>query len=169
MNSTSTQFVPARWMGIYEPIHHMSMWEDFKGKTCLDESPPSILDVDTKPDNQSDDTSNGTVGPSNKYDQEASKPDNSGTVDRFTAFRLRFVIITNRKLPVLRRLAQNREAARKSRLRKKAIAAFEMEYEHWVEELNRQISILGNALRSNNGAMLMRIVLGQICGANKIW
>ncbi|KAL6558884.1 guanine nucleotide-binding protein, alpha-1 subunit tga1 [Orobanche minor] len=188
MNSTSTQFVPARRMGIYEyePIHQMSMWEDFKGKTCLDESPPSILDVDTKLDNQSEDASNGTVGPSTKYDQEANKPDK-----------------------VLRRLAQNREAARKSRLRKKAyvqqlensnlrliqleqelqhvrqqglyaggildtsqlsyagninpaIAAFEMEYEHWVEELNRQISVLGNALRCDNGDMELCLLID--CG-----
>ncbi|KAL6523722.1 hypothetical protein OROGR_017325 [Orobanche gracilis] len=197
MNYTSTQFVPARRMGIYEPIHQMSMWEDFKGKTCLDESPPSILDVDTKLDNQSEDTSNGTVGPSNKYDQEASKPDK-----------------------VLRRLAQNREAARKSRLRKKAyvqqlensnlrliqleqelqhvrqqglnaggildtsqlsyagyinpdfgvlkeapekfqktIAAFEMEYEHWVEERNRQISVLRNALQCDNGDMELCLLI----------
>ncbi|KAK6118398.1 hypothetical protein DH2020_047815 [Rehmannia glutinosa] len=186
MNSASTQFVPARRMGLYEPIHQMDMWGDFKGKNCLDESPPLILEVDTKLDNQSEDTSHGTVGPSNKYDQEASKPDK-----------------------VLRRLAQNREAARKSRLRKKvqqayvqqlensklrliqleqelhrvrqqgayaggaldtsqlgyagtinpAIATFEMEYGHWVEEQNRQISDLRNALQSNIGDMELRLLV----------
>ncbi|CAA0831854.1 Transcription factor TGA1 [Striga hermonthica] len=181
MNSTSTQFVPARRMGIYEPIHQMGMWSDFKGKTYLDESSVQlILDIDAKHDNQSEDTSHGTVGPFNKYDQEASKPDK-----------------------VLRRLAQNREAARKSRLRKKAyvqqlensklrlfqleqelqqakkqglyiggtldatelgcvgttnpaIATFEVEYGQWVEELNRQISGLGKALQSNVGDLELR-------------
>ncbi|GER47589.1 bZIP transcription factor family protein [Striga asiatica] len=183
MNSASTQFVPARRMGIYEPIHQMGMWGDFKGKACLDESSPLIFDVDAKLDNQSEDTSHGTVGPSNKYDQEASKPEK-----------------------VLRRLAQNREAARKSRLRKKAyvqqlensklrliqleqelqqarqqglyiggtldttqlgcvgttnpaIATFEAEYGQWVEELNRQISCLGNALQSNVGDMELRLLV----------
>lgn len=53
MNSTSTQFVPSRRMGIYEPIHQMAMWGDFKGNNvCLDASPPLILEVDQKLDNQ---------------------------------------------------------------------------------------------------------------------
>ncbi|GER42951.1 bZIP transcription factor family protein [Striga asiatica] len=181
MNSTSTQFLPARRIGLFEPIHQMGMWGDFKGKTYLDESSVQlIIDIDAKLDNQSEDTSHGTVGPFNKYDQEASKPDK-----------------------VLRRLAQNREAARKSRLRKKAyvqqlensklrlaqleqelqqakkqglyiggtldatelgcvgttnpaIATFETEYGQWVEELNRQISGLGKALQSNVGDLELR-------------
>ncbi|KAL0381590.1 UNVERIFIED_CONTAM: Transcription factor TGA1 [Sesamum angustifolium] len=179
MNSASTQFVPSRRMGIHEPIHQMAMWGDFKG---LDTSPPMILEVEAKLDNQSEDTSLGTDGPSNKYDQEASKP-----ADK-----------------VLRRLAQNREAARKSRLRKKAyvqqleksklrlmqieeeldrarrqglhvggaldnsqlgysgttnpgIATFEMEYGRWVEEQNRQISDLKNALQSDIGDVELRL------------
>ncbi|KAH6808196.1 bZIP transcription factor family protein [Perilla frutescens var. frutescens] len=182
MNSTSTQFVPSRRMGIYEPIHQMAMWGDFKGNSCMDASPSIILEVDPKLDNQSEDTSHGTVGPSNIYEQEASKP----------------------KDKVLRRLAQNREAARKSRLRKKAyvqqlessklrllqleqelgrarqqglyagsaldatplgyagsinpgIATFEMEYGHWVEEQDRQISDLRNALHSEIGDGELRI------------
>ncbi|XP_011097616.1 TGACG-sequence-specific DNA-binding protein TGA-1A isoform X3 [Sesamum indicum] len=179
MNSASTQFVPSRRMGIHEPIHQMAMWGDFKG---LDTSPPMILEVEAKLDNQSEDTSHGIDGPSNKYDQEASKP-----ADK-----------------VLRRLAQNREAARKSRLRKKAyvqqlenskvrliqleqeldrarrqglhvggaldnsqlgysgttnpgIATFEMEYGRWVEEQNRQISDLKNALHSDIGDVELRL------------
>lgn len=182
MNSTSTQFVPSRRMGIYEPIHQMTMWGDFKGNSCLDASSPIILEVDPKLDNQSEDTSHGTVGPSNKYDQEDSKPTDK----------------------VMRRLAQNREAARKSRLRKKAyvqqlessklrllqleqelgrarqqglysgsaldasplgyagsinpgIATFEMEYGHWVEEHDRQISDLRNALYTEIGELELRI------------
>lgn len=184
MNSTSTHFVPSRRMGIYEPIHQMTMWGDFKENNCEDASPPIILEIEGKLDNQSEETSNGTVGPSSKYDQEASRrPDK-----------------------VLRRLAQNREAARKSRLRKKAyvqqlessklkliqveqelgrvrqqglcadggldtsqlgysetinpgITAFEMEYGHWVEEQNIQISDLRNALQSNVRDMDMSILV----------
>lgn len=158
------------------------MWGDFKGNSCLDASSPIILEVDPKLDNQSEDTSHGTVGPSNKYDQEDSKPTDK----------------------VMRRLAQNREAARKSRLRKKAyvqqlessklrllqleqelgrarkqglyagsaldasplgyagsinpgIATFEMEYGHWVEEHDRQISDLRNALHTEIGELELRI------------
>ncbi|CAA0839180.1 Transcription factor TGA1 [Striga hermonthica] len=167
MNSTtSSQFVPSRRMGLYEPVHEMVIWGDFNHKNLLDPSPFSMLEVDTNLDNQSEDTSHGTVGPSNRYDQETSKPDDK----------------------IRRRLAQNREAARKSRLRKKAyvqqlekskmrliqveqelqrarqqvkkivfvpfwtywsdIAAFEREYAQWIEEQNRQISQLKNALQS---------------------
>ncbi|KAI3725661.1 hypothetical protein L1987_65452 [Smallanthus sonchifolius] len=131
--------------------------------------------MDTKLDNQmSEGTSYTTQVPSNHCDQEASKP-----ADK-----------------VLRRLAQNREAARKSRLRKKAyvqqleasrlkllhleqeleqtraqcalmnggvnasqlgfsgaansgIAAFEIEYEQWVELQNKKTNNLKTALNSD--------------------
>ncbi|KAK6940108.1 Transcription factor TGA like domain, partial [Dillenia turbinata] len=97
MSSPSTQFVTSRRMGVYEPLHQIGMWEDpFKGLTSQHGiAATTIVEVDglDKPDY----TSNESVGPS-KNDQEASIP--------------------NEK--VQRRLAQNREAARKSRLRKKA-------------------------------------------------
>ncbi|KAL2521514.1 Transcription factor TGA1 [Forsythia ovata] len=176
MNSTSTQFVPSRRMGLCEPMPQVGMWNDYKENNCMHTSQPVILEVDSRFDNQSEDTSHGTVGPSNKYDQEENKP-----VDK-----------------VMRRLAQNREAARKCRLRKKAyvqqlensklrlmqleqelerarhqgsyigggldtgqlgysgttnpgIATFEMEYGHWVEEQNKKIADLRNALYSDIG------------------
>lgn len=164
-------------MGLYDPMHQMDMWGDFKGNSCYGLSPSMILDVDGKQDNESENTSHKTIETSNKYDEESSKP-----VDK-----------------VLRRLAQNREAARKSRLRKKAyvqqlensklkliqieqeiersrqqgvcigsgladsnllrssgttnpgIATFEMEYAQWVEEQNRQISELRNAVNRGIG------------------
>ncbi|XP_042454706.1 transcription factor TGA4-like isoform X6 [Zingiber officinale] len=110
-------------------------------------------------------------------------------------------------LEILRRLAQNREAARKSRLRKKAyvqqlessrlklaqleqevdkarhlgvytlggnlqgstlgvpgsvnieIAAFEMEYGHWVEEQNRQTCELRAALQANVSDLELHILV----------
>lgn len=48
MNPTSTHFVPSRRMGIYEPIHQVGMWGDFKGNDCLDASPPMILEVENQ-------------------------------------------------------------------------------------------------------------------------
>ncbi|KAF5737874.1 BZIP transcription factor family protein isoform 1 [Tripterygium wilfordii] len=98
MNSPSTQFVTSRGMGIYEPIHQIGMWgENFKSNGNPNIPTSMIVAADTKLDCQSEDTSHGSLGPPYKYDQ-ANKPR-----DR-----------------VQRRLAQNREAARKSRLRKKA-------------------------------------------------
>lgn len=86
-------------MGICEPIHQMSMWGDFKGSDLLPSSPPIMLEFDTKLGNQLEDTFHQIAGTSNKYtEQEASKLDDKAR----------------------RRLAQNREAARKSRMRKKA-------------------------------------------------
>ncbi|GMH01092.1 hypothetical protein Nepgr_002931 [Nepenthes gracilis] len=85
-----------------------------------------------------------------------------------------------------RRLAQNREAAKKSRLRKKAyqtkqqglyvgnalptnlafagnvnpgIATFEMEYGHWLEEQHRQNCELRNALQATVSDIELRILV----------
>ncbi|EPS65159.1 hypothetical protein M569_09619, partial [Genlisea aurea] len=93
----NTQFVPSRRMGLCDPIHQIVMWDDFKGSDYLDSSPAMMLDFEAKPEQQQVFSKNNTSGASHRYDQEATKPDK-----------------------VLRRLAQNREAARKSRLRKKA-------------------------------------------------
>lgn len=184
MHSTTTQYVASRRMGLYEPMHPIGMWGDFKGNGCPNASASTILQVETNLDNQSEDTSHGTLGTPSKYDQEASKP-----VDK-----------------VLRRLAQNREAARKSRLRKKAYvqqlensrlrlvqleqeldrarqqglyaaggldisqltcsgalnsgsAAFEVEYGRWVEEQNRQVNELRNALHSHMSEEELRLLV----------
>ncbi|CAI9109304.1 OLC1v1009108C2 [Oldenlandia corymbosa var. corymbosa] len=173
MNSATTHFVASRRMGLYEPIHPVSMWGDFRSNGCPTASASTILQVETNLDNQSEDTSQGTFGTPHKYDQEASKP-----ADK-----------------VLRRLAQNREAARKSRLRKKAYVqqlessklrlmqleqeldrarqqglyasggldvsqltcsgtlnsgytTFVADYGHWVEMQNKQVNELRNALQS---------------------
>ncbi|XP_049390212.1 TGACG-sequence-specific DNA-binding protein TGA-1A isoform X2 [Solanum stenotomum] len=180
-SSTYTQFVASRRMGICEPIHQMGMWDDFNAscpstsatmilevEKCLDDQIPII---DKRLDIETEDTSLGTVGTSNRYETETSKP-----IEK-----------------VLRRLAQNREAARKSRLRKKAYvqqlensklkliqleqeldrarkqglyvgagldasqlsysgtassgtAVFDTEYGQWVEEQNKQTNDLRNAL-----------------------
>ncbi|KAL1290102.1 hypothetical protein HN51_058492 [Arachis hypogaea] len=99
MNSPSTQFVSSRRMGVYDPIQQINMWGDsLKSNVNLSASIPLIDEADIKFDSQSEDASHGILGTNIKYDQEASKP-----VDK-----------------IQRRLAQNREAARKSRLRKKA-------------------------------------------------
>ncbi|XP_038697236.1 transcription factor TGA1-like isoform X2 [Tripterygium wilfordii] len=188
MNSPSSQFVTSRGMGIYEPIHQIGMWgENFKSNGNPNIPTSMILAADTKLDSQSEDTSQGTLGPPNQYDQEANKPS-----DR-----------------VQRRLAQNREAARKSRLRKKAyvqqlessraklarleqelerarqqglylgsgvdagplgnsgtvnagIATFEMKYGHWLEEQNRQICELRSALSAHISDVEMRFLVDNV-------
>ncbi|KAL7603309.1 transcription factor TGA1 isoform X1 [Lactuca sativa] len=173
MNSSSTQFLNSKRMDVYEPMHQFSMWGDFKGNIYQDASAAMIIEMDAKLDNQSEDASHTTIGASHHFDQEASKPGDK----------------------VQRRLAQNREAARKSRLRKKAyvqqleasrlkllhleqeleqtkaqaallsggvnanrlgipgttnsgIAAFEMEYEQWVEEQNKKTNALKTGLNA---------------------
>lgn len=198
MNSTYTQFVASKRMGICDPIHQLGMWGDFKGNG-FPTTPPSsatmILEVDKSLDNPMpridktldnqvymEDMSHGSLGPSNKYEHETSRP-----VEK-----------------VMRRLAQNREAARKSRLRKKAyvqqlensrlkliqleqeldrtrqqqglyinggldssllaysgspnsaISEFEMAYGQWVEEQTRRMNDLRNALHSQVGDIELR-------------
>ncbi|KAM7261580.1 hypothetical protein ACFE04_020657 [Oxalis oulophora] len=178
----------SRRMDIYEPMHQMGMWgENYKTNSILNNS--TIIELDAKLDDQSENMSHGNSGPSNRYDQEASnKP-----IEK-----------------IQRRLAQNREAARKSRLRKKAyvqqletsrlkliqleqelqharqqglyvgngveashmgfsssvntdnsagIAAFEMEYGHWLEEQNRLICELRTALNAHISDIELRILV----------
>lgn len=175
----------SRRMNIYEPLHQISSWVDsFGDEGYPNVSPSTVVEMNERLDNLSEDTSShGAQAPSNKYDQEASKP-----VEK-----------------VQRRLAQNREAARKSRLRKKAyiqqlelgrsklmqmeqelervrqqgmyvgggidplpfsassvnsgIVAFEMEYGHWVEEQNKLICELRNALNTHITDIELRILV----------
>ncbi|KAL5075733.1 hypothetical protein RYX36_014717 [Vicia faba] len=161
----SAQFVSSRRMSVYDPIHQINMWgEGFKSNGNLSASMTLIDEADLKFDSsQSEDASHCILGTSNKYDQEASRP-----IDK-----------------IQRRLAQNREAARKSRLRKKAtkpqgmymgggldsnnmcfvgpmnsgIAAFEMEYGHWVDEQNRQVTEMRIALNAHISDIELRILV----------
>ncbi|XP_011653133.1 transcription factor TGA1-like isoform X2 [Cucumis sativus] len=99
MNSSSTKFYNPGRMGLYEPIHHIGMWgETFRANANLDPPSSFIIEADPKLENQSDDASLGSLGDPHVYDQDDTK-----RIDK-----------------IQRRLAQNREAARKSRLRKKA-------------------------------------------------
>ncbi|KAG7535546.1 Basic-leucine zipper domain [Arabidopsis thaliana x Arabidopsis arenosa] len=191
MNSTSTHFVPPRRVGIYEPVHQFGMWgESFKsniGNGNMNTPNHIIIPNNQKLDNNlSEDTSHGTAGTPHMFDQEASTSRNPDKIQR--------------------RLAQNREAARKSRLRKKAyvqqletsrlkliqleqeldrarqqgfyvgngidtnslgfsetmnpgIAAFEMEYGHWVEEQNRQICELRTVLHGHINDIELRLLV----------
>ncbi|KAA8538019.1 hypothetical protein F0562_027401 [Nyssa sinensis] len=179
MSSPSTQFATSRRMGICDPLNQISMWEDtFKGDVSPNTGASTVVQVDSRLDNKAE-----------------------------------------------RRLAQNREAARKSRLRKKAyvqqletsrlkltkleqelerarqqgmyiggaldtghfglsgtvnsvrvpvftfcfknspkygsagIAAFELEYGHWVEEQQRKTSELRNAFQAHISDMELRILV----------
>ncbi|KAK9068605.1 hypothetical protein SSX86_012720 [Deinandra increscens subsp. villosa] len=120
MNSSPTQYLNSKRMDVFEPMKPFSMWGDFKGNMYQDAAATMIIEMDAKLDNQlSEDASHTTNGHLNQCDQEASKP-----ADK-----------------VLRRLAQNREAARKSRLRKKAyvqqLEASRLKLLHLEQELEQ--------------------------------
>ncbi|CAL0329960.1 unnamed protein product [Lupinus luteus] len=109
MNSSSSAFVSSRRMGAYDPINQITMWEEnFVTNGTLSASTP-LIDAETKLDNQSVVASHGIVRTSKKYDQEAKRLDDKTKNEFYTV-----------NMQIQRRLAQNREAARKSRLRKKA-------------------------------------------------
>ncbi|KAK9166520.1 hypothetical protein Scep_001711 [Stephania cephalantha] len=177
---------------MYDLSHHMSMWGDsFKtdsSHSVHNTSTPVFVcgetQLEAQVDNKSNDSCPGTLGPSEKDDQEATKSSDK----------------------VSRRLAQNREAARKSRLRKKVyvqqletsrlkltqieqelerarqqglyvgstldngnlvlsgainsgIAAFEMKYGHWVEEQTRQTHELRTALQAHVSDIELNILV----------
>ncbi|KAJ8762875.1 hypothetical protein K2173_023004 [Erythroxylum novogranatense] len=97
MGSSSTQVAALGAMAVYEPFHQISSWGDaFRGNGSLNIGPSTIQLVDASSDNKIE-----YVSP----EPEPSRSDHE----------------TNRPADkTQRRLAQNREAARKSRLRKKA-------------------------------------------------
>ncbi|CAL5332879.1 unnamed protein product [Camellia sinensis] len=98
MNSSSTQFATSGMMGLYEPIHHqVSMWENtFNGDFSPNKGAPAIVQGDASVGNKSEYTSYESIS-SLGNNQEPKKMSDK----------------------VQRRLAQNREAARKCRLKKK--------------------------------------------------
>ncbi|XP_020588420.1 transcription factor TGA4-like isoform X2 [Phalaenopsis equestris] len=186
MNIESMGMVEMRRMGMYDGSHQIGIWADcFKAESSQNTSSSAVLEEqDGRIENLSEDAHQGIVGPSKPYEQEASKPSDK----------------------LIRRLAQNREAARKSRLRKKAyiqqlelsriklaqleqevdkvrnqgvyigehvgnstagysgsvnsgIAAFELEYGHWIEELSRQICELRAALQGSASEIELGILV----------
>ncbi|KAG8377354.1 hypothetical protein BUALT_Bualt08G0024400 [Buddleja alternifolia] len=192
MTTPTTQFAPSSRMGLYEPLHQISMWDDdtFNGNMSNGTGGVCIIaDSDTKLDDKAEYSSDKSFD--HAEDSRASKS------------------ISEK---IQRRLAQNREAAKKSRLRKKAyvqqletsrlklaqlelelerarqqglliasananmglcgtinagIAAFEMEYGQWMEEHERKILELRNALQSLIGdeelRMFVENVLNHYC------
>ncbi|XP_026665663.1 transcription factor TGA4-like isoform X2 [Phoenix dactylifera] len=185
MGFQSTPYSTCSTMDIYEHNHQISMWDDSFGADSSQYSGSStVMEADVKIDSGFENIPHRTLGPPKKYNQEANKPGDK----------------------VLRRLAQNREAARKSRLRKKVyiqqleassmkltqleqelerarqqgvytrehsgdsflgssgavdsgIAAFEMEYGHWVEEQNRHTCELRAALHAHVSDLELRILV----------
>ncbi|CAN0902257.1 Transcription factor TGA7 [Linum grandiflorum] len=108
MSSPTTQLAILRGMGIYEPFQQISSWavDPFRGDNILNITPTSpILPLDPPPavlENRTDNVSHESII------TEPSRSDQEGVGGRPSDNKTQ------------RRLAQNREAARKSRLRKKA-------------------------------------------------
>ncbi|PKA60478.1 Transcription factor TGA1 [Apostasia shenzhenica] len=96
MKSSSTQFAASTRMDVYDPKHQNGVWRDsFKADSSQNTCMSAIIEPDARIEDKLDESHRDTP---KKFDQETYKPSDK----------------------VLRRLAQNREAARKSRLRKKA-------------------------------------------------
>uniref|UniRef100_A0A9I9CTQ0 Transcription factor TGA7-like n=1 Tax=Cucumis melo TaxID=3656 RepID=A0A9I9CTQ0_CUCME len=182
MSSSSTQLYASR-MGIYEPFHQINSWPTNAFGSRLDTSISPINKVDDCVDNKPE------FVPFESMDHLESSEEMNKPIDD----------------KVQRRLAQNREAARKSRMRKKVyvqqletsrmklaqleeelertrqqkgtgclvdtshfgfsglvnpgIAAFEMEYNHWVEEQQRQINELRKALQVHTTDIELQILV----------
>ncbi|KAG6402442.1 hypothetical protein SASPL_134635 [Salvia splendens] len=185
MTTPTTQFAPSGRLGLYEPMHQMSMWEDtFDGNISPDAAVCMINDADSKIDDKIEYTSDKSVELAE--DSRASRS------------------ISEK---IQRRLAQNREAARKSRLRKKAyvqqletsrlklaqlelelerarqqgmliagatahmglcgtvgsgIASFEIEYSQWLDQQERKITELKNVLQTPIGDLELRVMVERV-------
>ncbi|KAL1216268.1 Transcription factor TGA3 [Cardamine amara subsp. amara] len=202
-SSSSAQLVSLRDMGMYEPFQQLSSWENpFKSDINNSSSNPNnnpssstTLEVDARAETDDNNRANYTFLYNNSVEAEPSS-NNDLDEDRI-----------NDKMK--RRLAQNREAARKSRLRKKAhvqqleesrlklsqleqelvrarkqglcvrnssdtsylgpagnmnsgIAAFEMEYTHWIDEQNKRVSEIRTALQAHISDIELKMLV-DIC------
>ncbi|CAN4122195.1 unnamed protein product [Withania somnifera] len=149
MTSPTTQFAPTRRMGIYEPFHQMSVWEDvFRGDIMPSADASMVSQPNDRPDDRSGYTSGEQHIPSGSGDNQAPR----STSDK-----------------VQRRLAQNREAARKSRMRKKAyvqqlessrlkLAQLELELERARQQLHSRWNT-ATGLKSNKKNAELRSIL----------
>uniref|UniRef100_I1MAP0 Transcription factor TGA7 n=1 Tax=Glycine max TaxID=3847 RepID=I1MAP0_SOYBN len=186
MNSSSTQLVLTKRMGIYDPFHQVNMWGDsFKIDGSLNSIAPQMLMIKPSMRNKSECTPHESREPSGDDQETNDKADTKA----------------------LRRQAQNREAARKCRLRKKAyvqqletsrvklmqleleiekarkqgmyirraldvsymgssatvnparITLFELEYGQWIEEQDRQNQELRNALQTQASEMQLHLLV----------
>ncbi|KAK9073016.1 hypothetical protein SSX86_007338 [Deinandra increscens subsp. villosa] len=136
MASTSTQFASSRRMGIY-PLDHMNMWEDTFGCDISPNTGPSAMSqVDTRQTNKTGYNSHESLGPSSDNQDAKTMSDK-----------------------LQRRLAQNREAARKSRLRKKAyvqqLETGRLKLAQLEQELERarQLRVYDGLLNTSNGLL----------------
>ncbi|CAI9763913.1 unnamed protein product [Fraxinus pennsylvanica] len=185
MITPTTQFTSSSTMGVHEPIHQISMWDDtFGGNINPNTDVCMITQADAKLDDMCEYAS---------YRSQEASGDNQTAKS-----------ISDK---VLRRLAQNREAARKSRLRKKeyvkqlessrlklaqlelelerarhqglffggttanmglcgsvnsGIAVFEMEYGHWMEVQRQKNSEIRNVLQSPVGDEELRLLIEDV-------
>ncbi|KAF3793812.1 Transcription factor [Nymphaea thermarum] len=129
MNSPVAQFAISGRMGLYEASHNH--W----GQSFKPES--SLTSMILEPEKKVEDSLHGTPETSKSSDQETNKPNDK----------------------VLRRLAQNREAARKSRLRKKAyvqqLESSRLKLTQLEQELERVrqpgVHFAGSCADSNHG------------------
>ncbi|CAH8356226.1 unnamed protein product [Eruca vesicaria subsp. sativa] len=195
-SSSPTQLASLRDMGIYEPFQQMVSWGNVFKSDINDHSPntasSSVIQVDARVDDHSNIIkANYASSSHNQIEAEPSSNDQEDDDDGRNDDKMK------------RRLAQNREAARKSRLRKKAyvqqleesrlklsqleqelekakqqgmyslgssyvgpsgnintrIAAFEMEYSHWLEEQNRRVSEMRTALQAHISDIELRMLV----------
>ncbi|CAH8350587.1 unnamed protein product [Eruca vesicaria subsp. sativa] len=205
-SSSTTQVVSFREMGMYEPFQQLSGWENTFNNITSNQnnnnnpSSSTILEVDTARAEADDNNKNYTqANYTSLYNNSVeAEPSSNNDQDEDQM---------NDKMK--RRLAQNREAARKSRLRKKAhvqqleesrlklsqleqelararqqglcvrtssdtsylgpagtmntgIAAFEMEYTHWLEEQNKRVSEIRTALQAHISDIELKMLV-DIC------
>ncbi|XP_009367342.2 transcription factor TGA7 [Pyrus x bretschneideri] len=144
MSYSSTQFATSRQMGIYEPFRQIGVWkETFRGDHTSNTAASTILEEDSGIENKIGFVSHEPMLPSgNGNDHEPSR-----SADK-----------------VQRRLEQNREAARKSRMRKKAyvqqletsrlkLAQLELEIDRVRKRGAYASSSLGTSHMGYNGAL----------------
>ncbi|KAB2617211.1 transcription factor TGA7 [Pyrus ussuriensis x Pyrus communis] len=144
MSYSSTQFATSRQMGIYEPFREIGVWkETFRGDHTSNTAASTILEEDSGIENKIGFVSHEPMLPSgNGNDHEPSR-----SADK-----------------VQRRLEQNREAARKSRMRKKVyvqqletsrlkLAQLELEIDRVRKRGAYASSSLGTSHMGYNGAL----------------
>ncbi|CAN4096658.1 unnamed protein product [Withania somnifera] len=173
MSSPSTQFAPTRRMGIFEPFHHMSVWEDtFRGDIMLSAGACIVTPINDRADDKTGYTSSEQLIPSGSEVQRRLAQNREASCKSRTRKKayVQQLEKTNLKLAQLEMelerarqqepyiLGSNGSMGLYSTINP-GIAAFEMEYSLWVEEQQKKNVELRNILQCQVSEMELQLLV----------
>ncbi|KAK4390234.1 Transcription factor TGA4 [Sesamum angolense] len=160
MTSPTTQFAPSSRIGIYEPLRQIGMWEDtFDSNIGAGTGVCIIMGTEAKLDDKAEYASDKSL--EHAGDSQASKSISEKVSVHNSAKRAcTCMCLCSAVGDKPNETGTTR--ARTGESKTTGIAAFEMEYGHWIDEQERKISELRNVLQSRIGDVELRMVVENV-------